>query len=61
MKPLFCNSCHRRIDPPAFLKNANIGGRVILNCGHPGCKGKVIIGKKPKKEEPINTEEHGKI
>lgn len=47
---LFCNRCHKRIIPPTYLKNMNIGGKVKLNCGDTKCKGFATI--KPNKTEP---------
>jgi uncharacterized CHY-type Zn-finger protein len=43
-RPYFCNRCHRRIEIPEWLKNANfkVSGAVVINCGN--CKkGKVKI------------------
>jgi len=41
MKPLFCNKCRKRINPPSFLLSANIKSEqaIKINCGDPKCKG----------------------
>jgi hypothetical protein len=52
MNALFCPRCHKRIEPPAFLKGdkVNILGTIILTCGN--CKiGQVKIKlKKPEQK-----------
>lgn len=49
MKPLFCPKCHRRIEIPKFLLNANIKAEngITLQCGFKPCKGKVKYKPKP--------------
>lgn len=49
--PLFCDKGHHRVEAPKFLAGANIAGRVVINCGVKGCKGRVIIGRKVKDEK----------
>ena len=55
MKPVFCNKCHKRIQPPKFLINggANIQGNIKSKCSDPKCIGETII--KPKKVENGNV------
>lgn len=42
-KPYFCNICHKRIEPPDFIKNVNINckGGIRIKCGN--CKNGNII------------------
>lgn len=62
MKPLFCNTGRHRVIPPKFLANTKIGGRVVINCGVPGCKGKATVGKKQKEvQSEIKEENHGQV
>lgn len=44
-KTLFCNKCHKRIVPPAFLKQmeGQIKGKMKINCGDTKCKGHATI------------------
>ena len=39
MKPVFCPKCHKRINPPTFLKNVQAGGEIKLKCADPKCDG----------------------
>lgn len=47
MKAYFCPRCHRRIVPPAMLRNPNlkVQGAIVLRCGVPRCKGQVTVKK----------------
>ncbi len=53
---MFCPKCHRKIVPPNWLFNANIKTEkgITINCGVPGCKGKVKF--KPKNND--NSVQH---
>lgn len=52
MKPVFCPKCHKRVNPPTFLKNVKIadGGGIKLKCADPKCKG-IVKYKFPSKED----------
>jgi uncharacterized CHY-type Zn-finger protein len=44
MKPLFCPRCHKRVEPPPFLKTGKVKaeGKITIGCGN--CKkGKVVL------------------
>jgi uncharacterized CHY-type Zn-finger protein len=56
-KIYFCPRCHRRVEPPAFLKQPNlkVKGAINLQCGY--CKkGRVVIKPKAVNEETLPSQ-----